>query len=173
MWTSPIIETKLASDKSITRVLVIRSPGIGKSVFGELLFLFAIKQKKSCLWSSFFTWIVGTEEWYDITDYPYMGIKYEGYFNGNNKGDAFKFHIFNCVFLFSSPHCTNYNMFVKDHCFRVYLNPWNQTRVPEVCWICQLWRQGWVATAVLLDKAESPQSWFQPKFQRTISLSGP
>ena len=43
---SHIIAKKLALDQSIRSVLVLGSPGIGKSVFGVLLFLLAIKEKK-------------------------------------------------------------------------------------------------------------------------------
>jgi transposase len=42
-----IIAENLAGDKPCRRVLVIRSPGIGKSVFGVLLFLLALKVHKN------------------------------------------------------------------------------------------------------------------------------
>jgi len=41
-----IIKKRLTLHDSIRRVLVLRSSGIGKSVFGVLLFLLAIKEKK-------------------------------------------------------------------------------------------------------------------------------
>jgi len=43
------IKENLTSDKSTRRVLVLGSPGIGKSVFGVLLFLLAIKEGKTLL----------------------------------------------------------------------------------------------------------------------------
>ncbi len=80
-----IIEKKLTSDESINRVLVIGSPGIGKSVFGLILFLLALKEHKDVAYhpinfqfSYFFNWN-GTE--YDISDFAHVGRKYEGYFD--------------------------------------------------------------------------------------------
>ena len=47
---SHIIATKIAANNDvIRRVLVLGSPGIGKSVFGVFLFLLAIKEKKCCI----------------------------------------------------------------------------------------------------------------------------
>jgi len=43
------IKENLTSDKSTRRVFVLGSPGIGKSVFGVLLFLLAIKEGKTLL----------------------------------------------------------------------------------------------------------------------------
>ena len=86
-----IIQAKLALNKSIKRVLVLGSPGIGKSVFGVLLFLLDIKQKKDVAYhpidldfTYFFTW-KGTEDRYDVSDSPCTGRKYEGYFDGNER----------------------------------------------------------------------------------------
>ncbi len=130
---SHIIATKIAANNDvIRRVLVLGSPGIGKSVFGVFLFLLAIKEKKNVAYhpldlefTYFFTWN-RTEERYIISYAPYESNKYEGYFDGNVNGGALKFNIFNRIFLFSSPRTTNYNEFVKERCFQVYLNPWNR-----------------------------------------------
>jgi hypothetical protein len=125
-----IIEKKLASDESIDRVLVVGSPGIGKSVFGVLLFLLAIKEKKDVAYhpmnlgfTYYFTWN-GTE--YAISDLPNVDRLYEGYFDGNDSGDALDYTLFHRVYLFSSPRSTNYNEFYKECCFKVYLNPWSK-----------------------------------------------
>jgi hypothetical protein len=125
-----IIEKKLTSDESIDRVLVVGSPGIGKSVFGVLLFLLALKEKKDVAYhpmnlgyTYYFTWN-GTE--YKMSDFAHVGRKYEGYFDGNDSGDALNYALFHRVFLFSSPRSTNYNEFDKEYCMKVYLNPWSR-----------------------------------------------
>jgi DNA replication protein DnaC len=124
-----IIAENFARDKNCRRVLVVGSPGIGKSVFGVLLCLLAIKEKKDVAYHPingfpyYFTWN-GTE--YDFSDFPHPGIRYEGYFDGNDSGDALDNTSFHRAFLFSSPRSTNYNEFVKESCFKVYLNPWSK-----------------------------------------------
>jgi len=129
-WILHILSKRLTLHDSIRRVLVLRSSGIGKSVFGVLLFLLAIKEKKDVAYhpmnnkfTYYFTWN-GTE--YDISDFPCAGRKYEAYFNGNDKGDALDYDLFNSVFLFASPSSSNYNQFAKGRCFTVFLNPWSK-----------------------------------------------
>jgi hypothetical protein len=123
-----IIEKKLISDESIDIVLVVGSPGIGKSVF--VLFLLALKEHKDVAYhpinvefSYYFTW---NKTEYDISDFAHAGRRYEGYFDGNGSGDALDFMLFHCVYLFSSPRSANYYEFVKECCFKVYLNPWSK-----------------------------------------------
>ena len=125
-----IIAEKLACDNPSRRVLVLGSPGIGKSVFGVLLFLLAIKEKKDVAYhpmdlgfTYYFTW-KGTE--YAFSDFPHPERRYEGYFDGNDCGDARENALFHRVYLFSSPRSTNYNEFVKQRCFKVYLNSWSK-----------------------------------------------
>jgi len=133
-----IINKKLSSDDgsidngSIKRVLVVGSPGIGKSVFGVLLFLLAIKQKKNVAYhpldddrTYYFTWIED-ENKHEITDSPCAETNYDGYFDGTESKSALNFNLFNRVFLFASPRSENYNNFVKQRCFKVYLNPWSK-----------------------------------------------
>jgi len=83
-----IIQKILTLNDSIRRVLVLGSPGIGKSVFGVLLFLLAIKKKKDVAYhplndafTYYFTWN-GTE--YKISDFPHAGKTYEAYFDRTN-----------------------------------------------------------------------------------------
>ena len=83
-----IIKKRLTLHDSIRRVLVLGSPGIGKSVFGVLLFLLAIKKKKDVAYhplndafTYYFTWN-GTE--YKISDFPHAGKTYEAYFDRTN-----------------------------------------------------------------------------------------
>jgi hypothetical protein len=125
-----IIKATLASDLSIRRILVLGSPGIGKSVFGVLLFLLAIKERKDVAYhpnhfavTYYFTWN-GAE--YDISNFPHPGKIYDGYFDGKECGDALRFDCFRHVYLFSSPRSTNYNDFVKEKCFKIYMNPWSK-----------------------------------------------
>jgi len=122
-----IIKKKLTLNDLIRRVLVLGSPGIGKSVFGVLLFLLAIKEKKDYplnhRFTYYFTWNgVG----YDISAFPCTGRTYEAYFNGNDKGDALDYDLFNCIFLFASPSSSNYNQFALGRCCTVFLNPWSK-----------------------------------------------
>jgi len=42
-----------------------------------------------------------------------------------------KFSFFSRVFLFASPRTSNYNEFVKESCFKVYLNPWSKEECRE------------------------------------------
>jgi len=57
---------------------------------------------------------------------PCTETTYDGYFDGNNSRGALNYDFFHHIFLFASPHTTNYNKFVKEDCFKVYLNPWSK-----------------------------------------------
>jgi len=137
-----IIKTKLDSIESIRRVLILGSPGIGKSVFGVFLFLLAIQEKKDVAYrplhkfTYYFTWNKIKNE-YDISLDPYDGTTYEAYFDGNESGGALTFHLFTRVFLFASPRTTNYNEFVKQRCYKVYLNPWSKGECEKFAEIIQ------------------------------------
>jgi hypothetical protein len=125
-----IIENRFVKDPSRVKVLVVGSPGIGKSVFGVLLFLLALKRKKNVAYHldgkeyvCFFTW---NQTEYNISFLPCIGKVYEGYFDGKESSFALDFVLFSRVFLFSSPRTTNFLTFPKDKCFTVYLNPWSK-----------------------------------------------
>jgi len=137
-----IIKTKLASDESIRRVLVLGSPGIGKSVFGLFLFLLGIKEKKDVAYhpmnaevTYYFTW---NETEYDISDKPCAGKTYEGYFDGNDKGGALNHDLFHRAFLFPMPRNTHFNEFVKEDCFKVYMHPWWRQECYEFAEVAKL-----------------------------------
>jgi len=128
MDVANIIKVHLTLHKSTRRVLVLGSPGIGKSIFGVLLFLLAIKEKKDVAYhpmntdvTYYFTW---NETEHDISDKPCAGKTYEGYFDGNDKGGALNHDLFHRVFLFPMSQNTHFNEFVKEDCFKVYMNPW-------------------------------------------------
>lgn len=126
-----IIQHALTSGKIYFRVLVIGSPGIGKSVFGVLLFLLAIKEKRNVAYCPldkkliyYFTWNDNSSK-YDISNDPNGHTKYEGYFDGNEEG-ALNLGVFKCAYLFSSPRTKNFKEFVKGYCYKIYMNPWSQ-----------------------------------------------
>jgi len=62
---------------------------------------------------------------------PCGGRIYEGYFDGNDSGYALDFRLFRHVLLFANPGTTNYNEFVKELCFKIYLNPWSKQECEE------------------------------------------
>jgi hypothetical protein len=127
-----IIKVTSASDLSIRKILVLGSPGIGKSVFGVLLFFLAMKERKDVAYNPinldftyYFTWN-GTK--YDISNFPHPGKIYEGYFDGKECGDALRVGCFRYAYLFSRPRSSNYNDFVKEKCFKIYMNPWSKQK---------------------------------------------
>jgi hypothetical protein len=61
-----------------------------------------------------------------ISNFPHPGKIYEGYFDGKECGDALRFGCFRHAYLFSSPRSSNYNDFVKEKCFKIYMNPWSK-----------------------------------------------
>lgn len=142
-----IIATKFASIDSINRVLVVGSPGIGKSMFGIILFLLAIKEKNDVAYRAlngkthYFTW---NKIQYDITIFPVVGKKYVGYFDGNDSGDSLDYNKFDRVFLFASPSNCNYHQFIKEGCFTVYMNPWNKQECTTFAELCSFGNEEWL-----------------------------
>ena len=104
---------------------------IGKSVFGILMVLLAIQQRKHIAFKAkgsktiyFFTW---NRVEYDVTHYPIGDVHYEGYLDGNDRGEFFWYSYHICpAYLFASPGESNYNEFKKDSCHIVYMNPWSK-----------------------------------------------
>jgi hypothetical protein len=126
-----IIQHVLASDKSRDRVLVLGSPGIGKSVFGVFLLLLFMVEKKDVAFHAllerviyYFTW--SDTNGYEISNSPRAGKSYEGLFDGSELEGKFVAPYFLHVYLFASPRTTNYNNFVKEGCFQVIMNPWTK-----------------------------------------------
>ncbi|KAL8003857.1 hypothetical protein Plhal703r1_c11g0056751 [Plasmopara halstedii] len=72
----------------------------------------------------FFTW----RTYCYVSSYtPHAGRTYDGFFDGNEAGEASWLDVrFNRAFLFASPRTVNYNQFVKTKCFKVYMNPWTK-----------------------------------------------
>jgi hypothetical protein len=124
-----IIADKLKEETSTRKVLVLGSPGIGKSVFGMLMFILAVKERKNVAlkildmpYFYFFTW---KSNGYEISRIPTFGVDYEGFLDGQSCGQL---NLFNCIrpaYLFASPRDANYNQFVKLHCLTVYMNAWS------------------------------------------------
>lgn len=121
-----IIENKL-KDRSIRRILVAGSPGIGKSVFGVFLLLLSMMEQKDIAYRPlgdpliYFTW--NSTMGYEYSDTPHVGRTYDGFFDGNEADGALRLSAFNRAFVFASPRTENYNDFVKTACFKVYMNP--------------------------------------------------
>ncbi|GMF37019.1 unnamed protein product [Phytophthora lilii] len=72
----------------------------------------------------YFTW--SSTNGYAVSDTSCAGITYEGFFDGNEAYGALDSGVFKHAFLFASPRTTNYNEFVKEKCFKVYMNPWTK-----------------------------------------------
>ncbi|KAE9219267.1 hypothetical protein PF005_g7937 [Phytophthora fragariae] len=127
-----IIQRELASDKNRSRVLVMGSPEIGKSVFGVFLLLLFMTKKKNVAFRAprervvyFFTW--SDTNGYEISNSPRDKTSYEGFFDGSEREGGWGGPHFLHVYLFASPNTENYNDFVKEMCFRVIMNPWTKT----------------------------------------------
>lgn len=124
-----IIENKL-KDRSIRRILVAGSPGIGKSVFGVFLLLLSMMEQKDIAYRPlgdpliYFTW--NSTMGYEYSDTPHVGRTYDGFFDGNEADGALRLSAFNRAFVFASPRTENYNDFVKTACFKVYMDPWTK-----------------------------------------------
>ncbi|GMF29734.1 unnamed protein product [Phytophthora fragariaefolia] len=124
-----IIKQRLTSDSSLRRILVVGSPGIGKSVFGVFLLLLFMMEQKDVAYRPlggeglYFT---HSTDGYKCSRMPHAEKTYDGVFDGNEAGAALSLTLFAHAFLFASPSTTNYNHFVKDMCFKVYMNPWTK-----------------------------------------------
>ena len=133
-----------AVESGDSRVLVIGSPGIGKSTFGLFLFLLAIRDKKDVAYhpvdSQFIFYFSWNKNHYRITNAPLIGKEYNAYYDGNEYRGAISDPSWSVVFLFSSPRTRNYNVFVKQSCFTVYMNPWNKTECEKFAKIIQ-WKE--------------------------------
>ncbi|KAE9356722.1 hypothetical protein PF008_g3485 [Phytophthora fragariae] len=131
-----MIKQRLESNDKIYRVLVVGSPGIGKSVFGVFLLLVLMVEKKDVAYRVFgqvapyyFSWN-GTK--YEISRTPAAGKRYEGLFDGDDTGGALDSFLFLHAYVFASPRTTNYNHFVKEGCFKVCMNPWTKTECQQL-----------------------------------------
>ncbi|ETI51756.1 hypothetical protein F442_05035 [Phytophthora nicotianae P10297] len=124
-----IIKQRLRSDRSLRRILVVGSPGIGKSVFGVFLLLLFMTEQKDVAYRRlgdkviYFTW---NADGYKCSRTPYAGRTYDGLFDGNEAGEALWLSDFDRAFLFANPCTKNYNEFVKAVCFKMYMNPWTK-----------------------------------------------
>ncbi|DBA01932.1 TPA: LOW QUALITY PROTEIN: hypothetical protein N0F65_006665 [Lagenidium giganteum] len=124
-----LIDIRFASFLLLQRVLVVGSPGIGKSVFDLYLLIRYMADKKDVAYHPadesvicYFTW--SSENGYEVTDTPRSGRTYDGLFDGNERGGALRLGEFKRTFLFSSPHIRNFSEFVKSLCWKVAMNPW-------------------------------------------------
>ena len=100
-----IIVHARATTPKLKRILVLGSPGIGKSVFGVLLFLLAIKEKKCVAYRAighatcYFTW---NGSIYDISYHAQSGYTYEGFFDGDGNGaDPLNHELLKPAYVFS------------------------------------------------------------------------
>jgi hypothetical protein len=125
-----IITKVLTCKSSISKVLILGSPGIGKSTFGVLMCLMAIKERKHIAFKAngseqiyFCTW---NRFEYDVTTYGIDNNKYEGYFDGDERNASFMRNRIFPAFMFPNPGESNYNVFKKDGCQIIYMNPWSQ-----------------------------------------------
>ncbi|DBA02552.1 TPA: hypothetical protein N0F65_011024 [Lagenidium giganteum] len=109
-----IIQKRLASNSSLRRILVVGSPGIGKSVFGVFLLLLFMMKKKDIAYHPLgdplvhFTW--SSTNGYEVSETPRAGRTYDGLFDGNESGGALSFSRFN--------HAVYMNPWTKAECQR-------------------------------------------------------
>jgi hypothetical protein len=113
-----IIRDALASSSVVRPVLVLGSPGVGKSAFGVFLLLLFMTKKKDIVFCPllerkfyYFTW--SDVNGYDISVTPRAGTSYEALFDGNEREGVFRPH-FHHTYLFASPRTKNYNEFAKS-----------------------------------------------------------
>ena len=128
------------------KILIIGSPGIGKSVFGVYLFFIGMFEKKNVAYLNtnfiyYFTWM-GSE--YKVTKTPLSKQKYEGYVDGK-EFDGYDPHYFNRLYLFASPRTENYNHFKKDNCIRLYMNPWSKEECEAFTNLIVSYDKDWLA----------------------------
>lgn len=125
-----IIKKELESGITPTKkILIVGSPGIGKSAFGIFLFLMAMKRNKNVVYHIsqanfmyYFTWN-GTK--YEVSLDPKSNHKYEGYFDGMETSN-YPSNFLRLIYLFASPRKDNYNLFKKDRCYKIYMDPWTK-----------------------------------------------
>jgi hypothetical protein len=111
------------------RCLILGSRRLGKSVFGILMFILAIKERKNVAYKPkgsgviyFFTW---NNHEFITSVCAEEGKMYEGYLEGNEKCNYFGLECFHFTFLFSNNRRqSNYKEFQKDKCYQIDMNPW-------------------------------------------------
>ncbi|KAF1780182.1 hypothetical protein GQ600_12150 [Phytophthora cactorum] len=138
------------------RILVVGSPGIGKSVFGLFLLLLAIKERKNVAYhplgnqgTYYITW---KENGQEISNSPCADRTYDGYFDGKECGEALNFNVYDRVFLFASPRSSNFNEFKKEKCLKIYMNPWARHECREFANVIELEDQDeWLQRFKLFD----------------------
>jgi hypothetical protein len=116
-------------DKTKQRVLIIGSPGIGKSTFAIWMLLLAMKDRKHvCIKpkkNSFFVFFDWKATKYDCSFFPTSGVIYQGYLDGDEDGCFFTYTNIEPAYLFSSPRDTNFNQFKKG-AIMLCMNPWSK-----------------------------------------------
>jgi hypothetical protein len=124
-----LINSEIQKGETKKRVLILGSPGIGKSIFGIWTLLLAMKERKHvCIKPKenspfiFLTWR-GTK--YDFSSLPSPGVIYHGYLDGDENGYISYHNVIKPVYLFSSPRDTNYNEFKKG-AITLCMNPWSK-----------------------------------------------
>ncbi|DBA01830.1 TPA: hypothetical protein N0F65_002946, partial [Lagenidium giganteum] len=65
---------------------------------------------------------IGNTDGYKCSRTPHARRTYDGLFDGNEAGEALWLSDFDRAFLVASPRTKNYNEFVKEDCFQVYMN---------------------------------------------------
>ncbi|KAG1688694.1 hypothetical protein DVH05_003131 [Phytophthora capsici] len=128
-----IMKEKLQSNNEIDRVVLLGSPGIGKSVFGVFLLLLFMSEHKNVAFRAFgsdarpyyFTWN-DDENRHEASLRPIAGNRYEGLFDGNDSSGGWRENTFAHSYLFASPCAGNYSEIVKERCTKVYMNPWTK-----------------------------------------------
>ncbi|KAG1712972.1 hypothetical protein DVH05_000702 [Phytophthora capsici] len=130
-WDVYSILNKELEDGETTRVLVLGSPGIGKSVFGVFLLLLFMSERKDVAYRPlqkrkelyYFTWDIEHNS-YEVSLEPVSHRYYEGLFDGNDKGGAWYSSELVHSYLFASPGTNSYHAFAKEECTKIYMNPW-------------------------------------------------
>ncbi|CAK4679971.1 hypothetical protein LEN26_006964 [Aphanomyces euteiches] len=163
IYVADLIKRTLESHKLIWRVLVVGSPGIGKSIFGVYLLMFALKEKRNVAYRTlsgvvyYFTW---NDSKCEISKSPRAKTKYNGYFDGIGDKEALDYDLFDHAFVFASPRSQNYNEFVKKRCFKVYLNPWDRQECEKFAEIVGCDEEDWLRKYQLVGG--KPRFIFEP-----------
>lgn len=127
---------KLSSNDSVRRILVVGSPDIGKSVFGIFLLLGLMTEKRDLAYRPMtcprtYYLSCDTVNAYEMSNTPWQERKHESLFDGNDKGGALDYGYLSHAFLLASLRSKNYNEFVEENCFKVYMNPWTKTEYQD------------------------------------------